>query len=90
MPSKEVIEIIKQFIENPNAENVIETARTLVAQHNFHMCALSGCRCSGCIWESACPEYEPDGNITDEEISAMVLDAIRTVAISEARMLNEE
>ena len=84
---EEVIEAIKQFIENPNAGNAIETVRVF-ASYDLYVCSVSDYWygfCYECMWESACQGCEPEENITDEEVSAMVLDAIRIVAVYEAK-----
>ena len=89
--SKKIVKLIKAFIENPSAESAIGTARA-VASYDLHMCGVSvdwyshGWEgvCRKCVWKLVCHGREPK-IITDEEVSAMVLDAIRIVTLYEAK-----
>ena len=84
---KRVIELLKAFIENPSAKNAIKMVRPRVEAMNIIPCEEandSGRLCENCVWEPICRYGKKVDQITDEEVSSMVLDAMKIVAIREA------
>jgi hypothetical protein len=81
---RRVIELIKAFIKNPN----VESANKLInCNVDAFMCNVDdeGRFCRGCVWTPVCWAYKVyPVLVTDEQISAMVLDAMRILAIYEA------
>jgi hypothetical protein len=86
------IEVIKAFIENPNAI----TAMRMVYSREEDLNMALPCedaddwnrRCDECVWGSVCHSYRGSGDfktIPDEEMSAMVLDAMKLLAMYEAK-----
>ena len=79
------IQLMKAFIDNPSAKRATEAGRSSlcmcwVADHDEEV------DCMGCAWEPICQMPQADPSLlTDEEISTMLLDAIKRLAIYEAK-----
>ena len=78
------VQAIRAFIDNPCAEKAIEAGHCSLC-----MCWIAdydeGQSCEECIWDIACQPYTVDpASITDEEVSVLLLDAIKRLTIYEA------
>ena len=81
------IQLIKVFIDQPSVENAKRAAHSL-ENDKLHTCGVSDewdGPCCECVWEPVCQWREHYRQITDEMISAMVLDAIKRLAVYEAK-----
>ena len=84
----QTMQAMKEFIDNPNIRRAMEAAHSLL-----HVCGTSNYRnasCIKCVWYPLCKLYKIDiakaeAEITDEMLSEMVLDAVKIVAICEAK-----
>ena len=88
-PIKKAIRVIKQFIKKPSAGKAVRMVRSrLNGGLEIYMCDVANDKdrfCFDCVWDPVCQVYEvkPD-DVTDEEVSAMVLDAMEMLARYEA------
>ena len=84
MLDEKVARLVKTFIENPNIENVV-----WMVDAAWRICMLEDDAtraCSECVWCPVCGSYRIDRNkMTDEKLSAMLLDAIQVLAMYETK-----
>ena len=84
MLNKKTIRLMKEFIENPNTYNAMKASNS-----KCYICRVDdedNRLCAECAWFLVCHIDRVDlCKITDEMLSEMVLDAIRIVAIHEAK-----
>ena len=79
-----IIGLIKEFVKNPSAKKAIETVHS-GSCIIYEVPGYEEQLCRDCAWEPICQVYNitPD-EITEEEVSAMVLAAMKLLAICEA------
>ena len=87
MRDKRRIQLIKEFIENPSVKRAEAMLCNKEEALNILLCLeladWNEC-CEKCVWQPICRYGKSANQVTDEEMSSMVLDATRALAIYEA------